>query len=234
MTTYFDLQARNALPEFMPSPVETWPTVRPSFESDKGREKLEQYIAGVFYACWDAQILEYLPLLFSLERETGYSAALGVRAAGKSHLFCETYLDTPVEQQVKRVHGYDCPRSGIMELGNLAASSAGDGALLYLLVTHALHAAEIRFLLFTANRAVRHSIRRTGFTPVALGSADPNRLQDEGSRWGRYYEGDPQVMLGDISLSWEQSQAEPALRKTLEQHAPLVEELAETIREYNW
>ncbi len=234
MTTCFDLQTCNAQPGLTPAPVEKWPAVRPCFDADKGREKLEQYIAGVFHASWDARILEYLPLLFSLQRETGYSAALGLRAAGKSRLFGETYLDTPVEQQIKRVHGYDCPRSGIMELGNLVASSAGDGALLYLLVTRALHVAGIRFLLFAANRAVRLSIRRTGFTPIVLGPADPNRLDDEGSRWGRYYEGDPQVMLGDISLSWKQSQAEPALRAALDQHALLVEELAETIREYNW
>ena len=42
---------------------------------DPGREKLEQYIAGIFQAAYGATVLEYLPLLFSLEQEGSIRAA---------------------------------------------------------------------------------------------------------------------------------------------------------------
>lgn len=206
------------------------PQVNLHLEADGQRERLEQYISGIFQASYDARILEYLPLLFSLEREQGITAALGLRGAGTSRLFSECYLDMPVEEQVKRLHGVSCSRRNIMELGNLVASSPGDSAMLYLLVTAAMHKAGIRYLLFAANRAVRISIRRTGFTPLTICSADPARLEDGGACWGNYYDGEPQVMLGDISLTWDQIQAKPALKRVLQQHEAMVEELGNTIR----
>lgn len=233
MTSYFNLETLKRAPASLPGADSYFPRIQPCFETDSRREKLEQYISGIFHASHGAKILEYLPLLFAMERETGYSAALGLRGAGNGPLFCEAYLDEPVETLVQRIYGVGCPRNQIMELGNLAASAAGDSALLYLVVTRALHLAGIRHLLFAANRAVRISLRRTGFTPVAIGPADPSRLEDGGRRWGSYYQGDPQVMLGDVALAWEQSEANPALWLSLEQYRDLVDDLAEAIRDYN-
>jgi len=232
MTSYLNLEALATVPAHLPGAESYYPRILPCVETDSRREKLEQFISGVFQASHGARILEYMPLLFAMERETGFSAALGLRRASDGSLFCETYLDDPVETLVQRLYGVGCSRHQIMELGNLAASAPGDSALLYLVVTRALHLAGIRHLLFAANRAVRVSLRRTGFTPVVIGPADPSRLEDGGRRWGSYYEGDPQVMLGDVALAWEQSEANPALWLSLEQHRGLVDDLAEAIRDY--
>ena len=59
-----DLAVVHACPEFSPQ-----------------REALEQYISGVFSAAYNARILGYLPLLFSLERENSFVAALGLQSA---------------------------------------------------------------------------------------------------------------------------------------------------------
>ncbi|MFU8764474.1 MAG: hypothetical protein ACNA7T_08130, partial [Haliea sp.] len=47
-------------------------------ESHPRRERLEQYIAGVFQAAWDARVLGFLPLLCSLQQRGHFSAALGL------------------------------------------------------------------------------------------------------------------------------------------------------------
>jgi hypothetical protein len=210
-------------------PLVDWPVVKPCPQQDARREKLEQYIAGIFHASYGARILECLPLLFSLEREGDFSAALGLRSAAADTLFSEQYLDAPVEAQVQVLYGRQCSRSNIMELGNLVASSPGDSALLYLLVTAAMHEAGVKYLLFTANRAVRISIRRSGFTAKALVTAECDRLGEQCAFWGSYYGGDPQVMLGDIALAMEQARSRPAMRTTLIRYRETVEHLADTI-----
>lgn len=206
--------------------VEACPAAHPR------RERLEQYIASVFQASWDARVLGFLPLLCSLQQQGHFSAALGLRSANHGPLFCEQYLARPALEEVEALYGQRCLGGNLMELGNLAASHPGQGALLYLLVTAAIHDAGIRFLIFAANRAVRLSIRRSGFTPLTIGPARPECLGAAAASWGRYYEGDPQVMVGDMVLTRQQVLAQPALAKTLHEYRASIALLASTIREH--
>lgn len=196
------------------------------------RERVERYIGSVFQAAWDARVLSFLPLLCSLEREGTLQAALGLRSANRGPLFCEQYLDVPATSAVDALHGGRCSRGDVLELGNLAASEPGQGALLYLLVTAAIHEAGIGYLIFAANRAVRLSIRRSGFTPEAVGAARPERLGGAARDWGRYYDGDPQVMIGDMRLTHQQAWSRPAMAAELQRYAATISALAVTIREY--
>jgi len=199
-------------------------------EHHAGRERLEQYISGIFHAAYGARILEYLPLLFSLNNNGTSQAALGLRSASVAPLFCEQYLDAPAEQQVENLYGRAVPRSRIMELGNLVATEPGFSALLYLVITAALHEAGVEYLLFAANKSVRASIRRCGFTPKIIQAAQQSRLGAAGRDWGSYYEGDPIVMLGDISLTMRQLRAQPALEKVIEAYQFAIPVLADSIR----
>ncbi len=205
-----------------------------SMPGDRRREAVEQYISGVFQASYDARILQFLPLLLTLEDKGMPRAALGLRSAGSGPLFAEQYLSMPVERQVAESWGRLAPRSRIMELGNLVSSSPGQSVLLYLLVTAALYEAGVQYLLFAANRAVRRSIRRTGFTPRQVCAALPECLPDGGVSWGRYYQGDPQVMLGDMALTHRQALAQPAIAALLNDYALTIQELADTLREQRW
>ena len=199
---------------------------------DPRRERIERYISSVFQAAWDARVLSFLPLLCSLEQKGTLLAALGLRSGNHGALFCEQYLDVPVTAAVDTLHGGASCRGDILELGNLAASAPGQGAVLYLLVTAAIHEAGIRYLVFAANRAVRLSIRRSGFTPQAVAPARPERLGSAAQDWGRYYEGDPQVMIGDMLLTHQQACARPAMAVELERHAAMISALATTIRNH--
>jgi len=96
-------------------------------ETHPGRERLEQYIAGVFQAAWDARVLGFLPLLCSLQQQGHVSAALGLRSANHGPLFCEQYLSRPALEEVEALYGGRCLPGNLMELGNLAASHPGHG-----------------------------------------------------------------------------------------------------------
>jgi hypothetical protein len=200
-------------------------------ESSPRREALEQYISGAFSAAYDARILGYLPLLFSLEDNGGYRAALGLRSAAVDPLFCEQYLDSTVEEEVRSLYRVRVGRSKIMEMGNLVAS-AGHSALLYLIVTAAMHEAGIEYLLFAANKSVRTSINRSGFTPKLIRLAEKNCLGEEASNWGSYYEGDPIVMLADIELTMQQAMTQPKMRKILAGYRHDIAVLADAIRNH--
>jgi hypothetical protein len=218
----------------MPSPAGVpggMPTICCCSATDPEREKLEQYIAGIFHTSYGARILEFMPLLFNLRRDELFCAALGLRSAVGTKLFCEQYLDgVPAEDVVAQLSGVRCERRGIMELGNLVASTPGHGSLLYLLVTAAAWEAGVEYLLFAANRAVRFSIRRSGFTPRLVCPARRESLGDGGAQWGNYYDGDPRVMLGDLALTLAQAQAQPPLHRALRLYRQPIAALAEEIR----
>ena len=207
-----------------------FPTVRACPETHVGRERLEQYISGIFTAAYGARILEYLPLLFQLECDGSEQAALGLRGAGVAPLFCEQYLDAPAQQQVETLYNARVSRTRIMELGNLVATEPGNSGLLYIIITAAIHEAGVEYLMFAANKRVRNSIARCGFTPKVIQGAQRSRLGPQGLDWGRYYEGDPIVMLADIALTMRQISAQPALQQIIEAYQYFIPALADSIR----
>lgn len=214
------------------SPPTTLSRVQSYPEHHKGRELLEQYISGIFHAAYNARILESLPILFGLERDGYYEAALGLRSASAEDLFCEQYLEQSVEQLVHYSYGVKADRAQIMELGNLVATEPGCSALLYIIVAAAMHEAGIKYLIFAANKRVRSSIQRCGFTPKVIQAADQSRLGAKGKNWGSYYEGEPVVMLADIELSIEQAAADSVMNKALVEYMHVIPDLADSIRIY--
>lgn len=193
----------------------------------------EGFVATVFARAWGAHVTRFLPWLCSLHPDDGAApeAVLGLRAAARERLFCEQYLDEPLLAVPARLHGQVCERADIMELGNLAASCAGRGALLYLLATQAAHRAGVRYLLFAANRAVRLSILRSGFTPLVVGPADAARLGPQAGQWGRYYDGDPVVMLGDMALTDRQARQRQGVPALLAHYDSAIAGLASVLSE---
>ena len=206
------------------------PVVISADERSPHRESLEQYISGIFLAAYDARILEYLPLLFCLRQDNDYTAAFGLGSASASTLFSEQYLDVSVEDEVESHYGNRVARREIMELGNLVSSHPGQSPLLYLLAALALHEAGIGYLVFVANKAVRASIERSGFTPIAVADAQKERLGSRAQSWGSYYDGEPVVMLADIALSRRLAMAQPFLRKIIAAYEADISALADAIR----
>jgi len=188
---------RAARPRPQPRPARLVPMHRTHPE----RRAFEQFIAERFSRAYGARLTHFLPHLLGVMDGLGrWQSAAGYAAAGAQQLFLEQYLDRPIEQALGAAVGRPIARGGIVEVGNLAAISAGmTRALIPQLARH-LHRMGYRWVAFTATCALRNSFQHLGLKPLPIAVADRARLADRGLSWGSYYDQDPQVMVGKISL----------------------------------
>ena len=163
------------------------------------RSACEGFIAARFQRAHGARIGHFSPHLLGVRDALGrWRAASGYTPAGGRRLFLEQYLDAPVERALSQHRGRAISRDGIVEVGNLAASSIGMARALIPLLARHLDRLGYEWVVFTATRELRNTFARLGLHPVALAPADPARLHERGD-WGRYYDNDPVVMAGRIS-----------------------------------
>ncbi|MDX1375083.1 MAG: thermostable hemolysin [Burkholderiales bacterium] len=165
------------------------------------RAAFEQFIADRYARAYGARLTQFLPQLLGVRDGIGgWRAAAGYAPAHADALFLEQYLDQGIEQVLAAALGRPVARSGIVEVGNLAAASAGMARVLVPQLARHLHRLGYRWVAFTATRALRNAFARLGLRPLPLAAADPTRLPDAGASWGSYYAQDPMVMAGRIAL----------------------------------
>lgn len=165
------------------------------------RAAFEQFIAKRFLRAYGASVSHFLPQLLGVRDGLAqWQAAAGYAPAQQQRLFLEQYLDRPIEQHLAAALGRPVARADVVEVGNLAASSAGMARALIPELARHLHRLDYRWVVFTATRALRNSFHRLGLRPLPIAPADPSRLEGGGASWGSYYQQDPQVMAGLIAL----------------------------------
>ena len=188
---------RAARPRPQPAPAR----LVPMHHTHPERRAFEQFIAERLSRAYGARLTHFLPHLLGVKDGLGrWQAAAGYTAAGAQALFLEQYLDKPVEQALAAALGAPISRNSVVEVGNLAAISAGMARALIPQLARHLHRMGYRWVAFTATRALRNSFQRLGLKPVPIAPADPARLAEGGAHWGSYYDQDPVVMAGKISL----------------------------------
>jgi hypothetical protein len=188
---------RAARPRPQPAPAR----LVPMHHTHPERRAFEQFIAERFSRAYGARLTHFMPhLLGVIDGLARWQAAAGYAAAGAQQLFLEQYLDRPIEQALGAAIGRPIARGSIVEVGNLAASSAGMARALIPQLARHLHRMGYRWVAFTATRALRNSFHRLGLKPLPIAAADRARLADRGASWGSYYDQDPVVMAGKISL----------------------------------
>ncbi|WP_372364402.1 MULTISPECIES: thermostable hemolysin [unclassified Xanthomonas] len=164
------------------------------------RQEVEQFIAAVYLRRYGAQLRSFLPHLLAYRDTNGVLlAAVGVRLGSAGRLFVEQYLDGPAESALAGRMAVPVARSGLAEVGNFAAISSGSARALIPQMTHALHHAGVRWVLFTATRTLRNTFDRLQLQPVALAPALQSRVKDDGTEWGSYYATHPHVLCGDVA-----------------------------------
>jgi len=164
------------------------------------RAAFEKFIAARFDRAHGARVTHFLPQLLGVrDARSRWKAASGYCAAIDGPLYLEQYLDRPVEEALTAALGWPVHRVGIVEAGNLTAISPGMARTLVPLLARHLHRLGYRWVVFTATRELRNSLRKLGLEPLRLARADPARLRDGGASWGRYYQHDPLVMAGKIA-----------------------------------
>ncbi|KTT26937.1 hypothetical protein SB14R_00590 [Pseudomonas oryzihabitans] len=173
--------------------------------ADPARPATEAFIATRFALEHGARIAHFLPFLLTLRTaDQSLQAAVGLRPARDQALFLETYLAQPVEACLAAALGQAIDRSEVVEVGNLAALSAGQARLLIVVTTWLLARSGLRWVTFTGATRLINSFHRLGLAPQILAAADPARLGAERERWGSYYRNDPQVCAGDIQQGYRQ------------------------------
>ena len=106
-----------------------------------------------------------------------------------------------VETRLANTAGHAPARPRIVEVGHLAASRAGEGRRLVLLLGPHLAALGFHWVVSTLTEELRHLFMRLGIAPLALGVADPAVLGAEAVHWGSYYDHRPVVLAGQIDLA---------------------------------
>lgn len=120
------------------------------------RRAFEQFIAERFSRAYGARLTHFLPhLLGVMDGLARWQAAAGYAAAGAQALFLEQYLDRPIELALGAAVGRPIARGSIVEVGNLAAISAGMARALIPQLARHLHRMGYRWVAFTATRALR-------------------------------------------------------------------------------
>ena len=126
-----------------------------------------------------------------------HGAALGFTRAGSERLFLERYLDAPIEALTSIALARPVARDKIVEIGNFAAVDAM--ALIELWGRTANDLADTsEVAAATLTKPLRNMFGRLGVPIHVLALATADRLGEEASHWGRYYELDPQVCVGEI------------------------------------
>jgi hypothetical protein len=174
------------------------PELRLESPESPGRAAVENLVAKRFARQHDARIKHYLPLLLGLRTGDRYAAVAGLRPAGNDELFVEQYLDRLAEQEISIQFKTPVDRGQVAEIGNLVATEAGAGYLMFACLAPVLNLAGFRWVICTATPQVENMLRKMGFDPLRLCAADPGRLADGVADWGRYYESRPNVIAGDV------------------------------------
>ncbi len=166
---------------------------------DPGRAAAENFIHRRFAQIYDAQVNQHMPRLLVFHNDHNEMiAALGLRAAAQQPLFLEAYLDMPVQQCIHDTTQGMPARERIVEIGNLALSTAGQARLVILAMTAFLCGAGIDWVVFTAVSSLRNTFQRMGLAPDFLAHADATRLGENAAAWGSYYQARPRVFSGNV------------------------------------
>jgi len=163
------------------------------------RPAFEAYIQQRFRKAHGADIRHFMPELFGLNNASGELCAVaGVRLANTEELFLERYLDEPIDPLISAAANQTVDRTGIVEVGNLAASDTGSARLSIIAITYLLAMGGLEWVAFTGNIGLVNSFHRLGLKPLTLCAADPARLGDDRHSWGSYYDSKPWVHVGNI------------------------------------
>lgn len=177
--------------------------VRHTVVGSPRRAEGEAFVADIFQRQYAAEVDSFAPNLMLLENAVRIVAVAGWRCAGNEKLFLESYLDVPVEVAVSRLAGRTIDRRHIVEVGNLASDRRGGSVDVILTLASHLDQLGFEWVVFTATHQLIGIFSRLGLPPLALASADPERLGADVAHWGSYYATNPVVVAGRIRLALE-------------------------------
>jgi hypothetical protein len=183
------------------------------------RQAAERFVSTCFKQHYGADIRHFMPLLMSLsDQHDEVKAVLGFRYADQDPLFLEHYLERPIEQLLAAKLKIPVDRSRLVEVGNLAVTTAGGGRWLITALTAYLSSTGSEWALFTIGPVLANAFCRMGLELIDIAEARQESLPvDEQPHWGSYYAQKPRVMAGNIAhghkVLWSLCQQEQPMRE---------------------
>lgn len=163
------------------------------------RARVEAFIRQTYADAYGAQIMVHYPILMSVADADGQLlAVMGVQSGRRGDFFLDQYLDRPLEEELRERGGAPVEREQILEVGNLAARSAGAAKFLFLAFHVAATLRRYDWVAVTATLPLHRYFNQLGIRTHQLAEADPARLKESHSQWGSYYDKKPRVLANTI------------------------------------
>ena len=161
--------------------------------SDGLRIAVENGIRKLFWDRYAARLSSFPDTLVTELGPSGdVECAAGIHF-GYEGLFSECYLDMPVESILSHRFGRAVTRNRVVEVCNLAAIKSGQSLPFVRRVVKFVEMADAECAIFTATRALRALLQRSGLNMIELARAERSRVKNPND-WGNYYKHDPRVM----------------------------------------
>jgi Thermostable hemolysin len=161
--------------------------------SDRIRSAVEEEIRKRYWDRFAARLSSFPEVLVAEVRPSGkVECAAGIRF-GCRELFSECYLDLPAEHFLSRRFARAVHRDRIIEVCNLAATKSGHSRPFISHLIEFVELAGAEWAVFTATRALRALLQRSGLQMIELARAEQSRVSNP-NEWGTYYDQDPRVM----------------------------------------
>ena len=187
--------------------------------SEKNRAMVKQFAEARFKAAYGAEVHDFLPnMLALLDNQLSIQASVCYQSAEANHLYLEHYLDQPIEAAIAERLNIEQPlRSEILEVGNLASLSPGATRRLILNLACHFQKQGYKWLVITATAHVKNSFEKlnVGLDLHQVCKADVSAVADTNSNWGRYYDHNPEVFIGDMDAGITALKNNPVIGKLL-------------------
>ena len=170
-----------------------------------GRIEVECFLKTRYKKYYGAELQAFLPNMLCLrDEDKKIIAALGFRIANDQPLFLEQYLSEPIEDSLSNLQNLNQQRNRIVEVGSLAAVSAGGNRWLIAALTAYLKGEGADWVVFTGLAPLLNSFTKMGVEIFTLQQAIPDFMSaDHLKRWGNYYDYKPVVATGNVLQGFE-------------------------------
>lgn len=168
------------------------------------RSEAERYIKDQFDEHFSAQVIHIQPyLLVMLDQKGGIKAAVGFDGNADQGFFLDQYLEQPIQHLIAEKEATQVANDEIVEVGNLAISNNCDLLSFMFGIGEVLSSMGFRFLVCTGTNSIVKYLCLLEVQPIVIGTAKIERLSDaQQGNWGSYYDHQPQVMYGNLTVIW--------------------------------
>lgn len=169
--------------------------------TDNARGEAEEFARASYRKVYGAELNSFCNELLVLRDSSGSIAScVGINMASAGQLFLEQYLDMSVEQEISSRLKRPVDRSKLAEVGTLATGNKGLCRLTIIGLAGLLKSRGVEHVVITGVKSVCNALGHLGVPVHHLAHATAEKLEEDTSQWGSYYDASPEVVFMDMNL----------------------------------